>query len=354
MTGKMRVYSRKKRAAWAVTLDNASPLMVEEFKTFEPPWLFPTAAAGGAESHMHVVSASRRTDIPAFHPEWFMNRIRDGLVRVRSPFGGAMHEVSLRAEDVIALVFWTKNATPMLPYLEELRDRGHCFTFLYTINNYPSFLEPGAPEPGLTLKTVEKICKIFPDSIFRWRYDTIVLTGTLDRRWHLRNFEKLCRLLAPYSRECVFSFCDYYKKTIRNMELYAPDFVIPEEVQCKELAQEMAEIAARWDICMASCAHDFLVSGPIGKARCIDPQFLSKVVNTDVRKEALATLKIAPTRKECGCAASRDIGAYDTCGHGCVYCYANARPETARKNLALIRPDCACLDPRALAREVSV
>lgn len=295
---------------------------------------------------MHIVSASRRTDIPAFHAEWFMGRVREGTVKVRHPFGGAIFDVSLRPTDVIAIVFWTKNASPMLAHLDELLEMGYCFTFLYTINNYPLLLEPRVPELSRTLRILEKMSKRLTDTFFRWRYDTIVLTDRLDRQWHLDNFRSLCRHLAPYTRECIFSFCDYYKKTIRNMERHVPDYKMPAEAQCKEMAEEMAEIAGRYGISLASCAHDFLVSDSIGKARCVDPEFLSTAVDTTERKEALKNLKTSPTRKGCGCAASKDIGGYDTCAHGCLYCYANADPELARKNLSLIRVDSPCLDPR--------
>ncbi len=296
---------------------------------------------------MHVISASRRTDIPAFHAEWFMRRIRAESVRVLSPFGGGVNEVSLAQEDVIAIVFWTKNAAPLWPYLDELTDRGHCFTFLYTINNYPAFLEPRVPDRGHTLKVVELLIRRFSASVFRWRYDTIVLTNVLNRGWHLQNFRKLCRLLSPFTTECIFSFCDYYKKTARNMERRVINEHRPCEVECIEIATEMADVAREWGISLASCAHDFLVSDKISKARCIDPMALARVVNSPERKLALTTLKTSPTRKDCGCAASRDIGAYDTCVHGCVYCYANSNPELSEKNRSLIMPDCPCLDPRA-------
>ena len=300
---------------------------------------------------MHVVSASRRTDIPAFYAEWFLNRVRQGLVRVRSPFRAGYYDVSLDRDDVIAIVFWTKNAEPLVAHLPELESMGHCFTFLYTINNYPPIVEPEVPDIGHTLRVVQMMAKRLPASFMRWRYDTIVLTDSLDRKWHLENFMRLCRLLAPYVRECIFSFCDYYNKTVRNMQMRLPDFQRPEEAFCKEMAEEMAEIASQWDIALISCAHDYLVSARIGKARCIDPAFLARVVDSPERLAALKALKIAPTRKGCGCAQSRDIGAYDTCGHGCVYCYANARPELARKNLALADRDRICLDPRSIETE---
>jgi hypothetical protein len=294
---------------------------------------------------MHVVSASRRTDIPAFHAQWLMNRIREGFARVCSPFGGGIFDVSLALEDVIAIVFWTKNAAPLMPYLTELSEHGHCFTFLYTINNYPLFLEPRVPELGHTLKVVEDLCGRFTNSVFRWRYDTIVVTDTVNRRWHVRNFEMLSRMLAPYTKECIFSFCDYYKKTVRRMEREVPDYHMPDQSESRQIAEDLAEIAGNWGISLISCAHDFLVSRTIGKAGCIDPEFLVEVVDTPERREALGMLKRAPTRKECGCAVSRDIGAYDTCGHGCVYCYANSDPGLALKNLSRVGKDSPCLVP---------
>lgn len=302
---------------------------------------------------MHVISASRRTDIPAFHSEWFMNRIRSRLVTVASPFGRRLYKVSLEPKEVIAIVFWTKNAAPILQCLEELTGRGHCFTFLYTINNYPAFLEPGVPELSQTLKVVDIMTKRFGSSIIRWRYDTIVFCKGLDRRWHARNFQELCRHLASHTSECIFSFCDYYKKTVKNMDRVVKNYYIPDQAECKEIAEELAEIASETGISLASCGHDFLVTGSIRKARCIDTEFLAKVVDSVDRLDAIEKLKPAPTRKECACFESRDIGAYDTCVHGCAYCYANTNLELARKNFLLISSDSDCLDPHRSGLEAS-
>jgi len=295
---------------------------------------------------LHIVSASRRTDIPAFHTQWFMNRIRSGSVLVRSRFSSKSFQVSLSPQDVTAIVFWTKDAGPLAPYLDELADAGHCFTFLYTINNYPALLEPGVPHRSHTMKVVDTLVKRFSSSVLRWRYDTIVLTDRTDKRWHLKNFESLCRSLAPYTKESIFSFCDYYRKTVKNMSLCAPDYHVPNQYECREIAEEMGQIARTWGIELTSCAHDFLVSDLVGKARCIDSEFLARVVDTTERRAALETLRTVPTRKECACAESKDIGAYDTCAHGCAYCYANADSGRARRNRSLIDPDGPCLDPR--------
>jgi hypothetical protein len=295
---------------------------------------------------MHIVSASRRTDIPAFHAEWFMNRVRAGSVGVGSPFGRGMTEVSLRPQDVVAIVFWTKDARPIVPHLHELLQQGHRFSFLYTINNYPDSMEPRVPPMSHTLTTVRMLCERFYPAVVRWRYDTIVLAPELDRRWHLRNFGHLCDVLSPYTSACIFSFCDYYRKTIRNMNRLVPGHIRPGESFCREMAEEMAGIAGERGVSLASCAHDFLVSERVAKARCIDAESLGPLMDTQARREALNGLKNAPTRKGCGCIASRDIGAYDTCGHGCVYCYANTRPEQAAGNVTSMSIDRYCLDAR--------
>ncbi|HMK33747.1 MAG TPA: DUF1848 domain-containing protein [Desulfomonilaceae bacterium] len=295
---------------------------------------------------MNLISASRRTDIPAFHAEWFMKRIRSGSVGVVSPFGGKRFEVSLEPADVIAIVFWTKNASPLLTYVDELKQRGYCFTFLYTINNYPAWVEPRVPDLCQTIRVLEDLTFRFGAPVVRWRYDTVILTDTLNRDWHVRNFHSLCAKLSPFVNECIFSFCDYYKKTSRNMERTVPDHHKPDDVEYREIAGDLARVAQSFGISLASCAHDFLLSDAVSKARCMDPNFLSRAVDSAEKRRALARLKTAATRKECACVASRDIGAYDTCAHGCIYCYANTNPALATRNLKAMDSDSHYLDPK--------
>jgi hypothetical protein len=293
---------------------------------------------------MHIVSASRRTDIPAFHAEWFMNRIRAGRVGVRAPFGGRQYEVSLARDDVIAIVFWTKNAAPLIPYLGELRERGYPFMFLYTINNYPESLESNVPPLSHSVGVLEEIV-VKQAAPVVWRYDTIVLGGDMTTQWHVDNFGALCQCLSPYVDTCIFSFCDYYKKTRKNMARFFSDYLEPSQEESSALAEELALKARARGITLASCAHDVYVSDAIVKARCVDSRLIDAIVPAPEKKAALAALKRQPTRKGCGCLASRDIGAYDTCLHGCAYCYANSNVEAAAKRVALIEPDAFSLEP---------
>jgi len=72
-----------------------------------------------------IISASRRTDIPAFYSKWFMNRVREGWCHVPNPFNKKQITlVSLRPEEVEAVVFWTRNPRPLMPYLDELDTLG--------------------------------------------------------------------------------------------------------------------------------------------------------------------------------------------------------------------------------------
>ncbi|MGC8658967.1 MAG: DUF1848 domain-containing protein [Desulfomonilaceae bacterium] len=271
---------------------------------------------------MRIISASRRTDIPAFHSDWMISQFREKTVSLVNPFNKKLSVVSLAPQDVIAIVFWTKNAQPMTRYLDELLDLGHQFTFLYTINNYPECVEPNVPDLCHNMKVVEQLYRNYGSTVLRWRYDTIVLSKTTGRSWHMKNFRDLSRILCPFVNECVFSFCDYYNKTKKKVASRLPDYWEPDQQESAEIAMELADVASEYGIRMYSCAHDFLAVGSIRPASCIDVNFLKNLVTSDEKKQSLEKIEIKPTRKNCKCSASTDIGTYGTCKHGCIYCYA--------------------------------
>ena len=307
------------------------------------------AEAGGDRKDgalMKIISASRRTDIPAFYSDWFMNRILSGQVKVMSPFSSHVWTVSLRPQDVLALAFWTKNASPLLPRLGELKDRGYSMFFLYTVNNYPVEWEPQTPDVRHTVKTLEMISSIFDNRVIRWRYDPVVITGDFDTKWNLKNFEGLCSLMKHFSGECIFSFCDYYRKTLKKMRSRKIDFHEPSRDQAFNMALEMADIGLKHGITLAACAHDHLIQSPIIKANCIDRDFVGALLNSNSSLEALNRLKRGRSRSECGCLESIDIGAYNTCYHDCVYCYATVLPRTERDIFTEAVSALECMDPR--------
>lgn len=273
----------------------------------------------------NVVSVSRRTDVPAFHARWFIKRLEEGFAEYRNPFSGKAHRVSLEPEDVRAFVFWTRNPAPLMQKLEYVETRETPFYFLFTINGYSRVLERSNPPVRRAIEIFRRLSdRIGPERV-RWRYDPVVITQEMGADYHIRNFERIASGLEDATRVCIFSFMDLYGKVRRNVAA-VPGPSRPLEPSLDErlhLSETLAGIGERYGIRLRACCEDDLVSGGVEKARCVDPVLL------DIIAPAGGKLLIRPTREECGCAASRDIGGYDTCPHGCVYCYANASPEAA-------------------------
>ncbi len=295
---------------------------------------------------MRIISASRRTDIPAFYSEWFMERIRSGYVRIASPFSKKTSIVDLNPDKVIAIVFWTKDATPLVKHLRELKSSGYAMYFLYTVNNYPKELEPHSPDIGHTLRTIERIEELFEKRIIRWRYDPVVITKQFGVEKCLENFDYLCMLMKKHSDECIFSPCDYYKKTIQKMSGKGLEFVRPDMEQVADISSKMAEIANRHGVSLLCCAHDYLARDGVRKARCIDPVFLGNLLDSDRSIDHIMRLKTPRSRPECGCVQSTDIGAYDTCFFRCAYCYATHRGVPDKDSFLESVKSRDCLDPR--------
>ena len=274
---------------------------------------------------MHLVSASRRTDIPAFYSDWLMERLRQGSASWSNPYSGALTTVSLRPSDTAAIVFWTRNFAPMLRHLPELATRGHRFLVYFTLTALPRRYETHVPSPHAAIRQMHALAaQVGPDRVC-WRYDPILVTEACDRRFHLENFTRLAASLEGATRRCTVSFAQIYGKLRRGFALRQVPLPAVEPGERRELAGELAEIAAARGITLAACCNDDLVGGRVQKARCIDREAI-QAIWPDLRIEAAAS----PTREQCGCSRSQDIGAYDSCPHGCLYCYATKDRETAR------------------------
>jgi hypothetical protein len=289
---------------------------------------------------VHIISASRRTDIPAFYSDWFMERIRAETVSWVQPFNGRIVTVSLASADVAAIVFWTRNFGPMTRHLQELSDRGHRTLVHYTITLLPRAFETHVPEVSTAVERFREVAGRLGAERVLWRYDPIMISAETGVDFHLRAFESLAASLQGATRQCTLSFVQVYGKVRRNFTKRGLPLPEPGQDLRRRLAIRLGEIGAARGIEVKSCCGDELLGGPVGKARCVDrDQILRLWPELEVGARA------SPTREECGCCHSWDVGAYDTCLHGCVYCYATRDRAAAQGRHAKHDPRGATLIP---------
>ena len=293
---------------------------------------------------MNIISASRRTDIPAFFPEWFMNRLRAGSAQYMNPFSSRAVTVSLKSEDVHSIVFWTKDFRPMLRHLDELDARGYRFTVLYTITGMPKEIEPNVPVPEESIATVHFLAGRYSPRHVAWRFDPILFSDMTPPEEHEHRFHTLARKLSGATQRCIVSFVEFYGKVQRNLERVTKEtgigFRNPELVEKSALLARLAEIAAKNGMSIDSCCNEALVTDQVRRSHCIDGALLAELF-PDMPHIA----KSNPTRDGCGCTTSRDIGAYGTCRHNCIYCYANTSAQQVENNCARHDPCADALLP---------
>ena len=276
-----------------------------------------------------IISVSRRTDIPAFYGDWFMRRLKEGFAGVVNPFGGRKYIVPLKPEDVSCFVFWSKNFAPFLENLRIIDSLGYKFYFNYTVTALPEVFESNVERRAAT-EALKQLSKAYSPRHINWRFDPIIISSICGRDFYVKAFEELASEFAGIVERCYFSFVTNYSKVKRNFEeLEATTGV--RVINCSEdfkieLANELAAIAEQYGIRMFSCCGDYLVNDCIEKAHCIDGNIIESLFYP-----AGLQSREKPTRNECGCTESSDIGAYDTCPHGCVYCYANMNKRRACK-----------------------
>lgn len=297
-----------------------------------------------------IVSASYRTDIPAFYGRWFLRRLEAGFCWTANPYGGPPARIRLTADAVEGFVFWSKNPAPFGAALSEVRRRGIPFVLQFTITGYPDAIEAAVPPAARSIAAMERLAVAFGPAALVWRYDPILLTTATDAAWHRRQFARLARALVGMTDEVVISFAQIYTKSRRNLEAAGQRHGLgwrdPAAAEKRALLRELAAIAGGHGLRLALCAQPELAIEGTAPARCIDAARLARVAGRAAR-EAPAK----GNRPGCLCAESRDIGAYDSCPQGCVYCYAVRRPAVAQQRLKEHDPDGPFLiPPRAVAK----
>lgn len=282
-----------------------------------------------------IVSASRRTDVPAFYARWLMERLRAGYCLVRNPFNPRqVSRVGLAPDEVDALVLWSKNPAPLLPHLPDLDRRGYRYLFFFTLNDYPAALEPRVPPAAKRVETFRRLADRLGPERVTWRYDPIVVTPATDPAFHEVTVERLARALDGATHRLVLSVVHPYRKTVRRLagladRGFAFDPATRDAPATRTLLERMAAMARSHGITTHACAdeRDLALLG-IRPGRCIDPQLVRSLGGR------AAETKDRGQREHCGCSPSRDIGTPDTCRHGCTYCYAVSSDALARQRYA--------------------
>lgn len=319
-----------------------------------------------------IISASRSTDIPAFYAKWFFNRLAKGYCAWYNPFNQQKMYISFN--NCKAIVFWTKNPKPILPYLHELDERGIHYYFQVTLNDYiKEGFEPNVPSVEARVETFKNLSDMIGHERVIWRFDPLIITLEITSRTLLSRIWKIGNMLKGYTDKLVFSFVDVtaYRKVQNNLvktiscftkeNVGSAEMTIAQRTEIIEGIVKLRNIWKEegWNLHLATCAEDIdLEAYGIEHNRCIDGELMKNIFANDKefiyylntgylperdifgnfvpkkQKDAKA-MKDKGQRKACGCMMSKDIGMYNTCRHFCVYCYANTSKESVIKNARL-------------------
>lgn len=279
-----------------------------------------------------ILSVSRRTDIPNYYSEWFFNRLKEGFLYVRNPMNfHQISEIKISPDVVDCIVFWTKNPLPMMERLDELEAYNYYFQF--TLTGYGNDVERNLPNKKTSVIPIfqELSNKIGKEKVV-WRYDPIFFSNRYNVQYHLKAFRSIAEALSGYTEKCVISFLDIYPKNKKNMDnLLSYDL---SDSELRGFAKELSNIAKENHIKIGSCAEkiDLDEYGIIHNS-CIDKELIEKIIGCKLKIN-----KDKNQRIECGCVESVEVGTYNTCKNGCVYCYANYSAKSVESNFQKYDP----------------
>ena len=276
-----------------------------------------------------IVSASIVTDIPAYHGDWFINRIKAGYAVRTNVFSHKKMFVSFQNARLV--VFWTKNPRPIMGRLKELDELGLGFYFHYTVNDYESEgLEPELPSLASRIETFQELSRIIGKEKVIWRFDPLVLTDRIGLQQLVEKVEAVAEQLKGFTEKVVFKFAEIgrHKKVAKRMTKEGWSYQNFSEADVLFIASEMAHIGKRFGMEARSCmdGHDMTSLG-VSPNRCVDPDLIRRVFKHDAALLAFVNKcsgkNWLPPLKNCNCLPYTDVGEYNTCLHFCRYCYAN-------------------------------
>ncbi|MDL2279280.1 DUF1848 domain-containing protein [Desulfovibrio sp. OttesenSCG-928-G11] len=288
-----------------------------------------------------IISASRRTDIPAFYSNWLLRRLEEGRVLVPNPWNARqIASVNLDPNNVDCLVFWTKNPEPMLDKLDRLDELGYRYYFSFTLTAYGRDIEKRLPPKAALLDCFRRLADRLGPARVDWRFDPIMVQGRYSIQWHLDRFGELCAALSGHTTRCIINFIKSYRHIASRVTLMDDEAI-------RATAHALAPVAAAHGIPLYNCTEKWdLRDQGIGFAACIDRGKIEALTGWP-----LAGKKDPGQPAICNCLESIDIGVYGSCPHGCLYCYATHSEEAARRSFLAHDPDSPMLKGRPTGLE---
>jgi len=280
-----------------------------------------------------VISASRRTDIPAFYMPWFMEQIRRGFFEVVNPFNQRVTVVPATVDKVHSIVFWSKDFGPFIDkgYGRRLIDLGYHLFFNFTVNSDNPDLEPRVPPLSARLDQLDHLSAHFGPEAINWRFDPICFykKGPGKRYDNLSQFVPIAHRAAKNGiSRCITSFMDHYPKINRRLS-FRPGFELidPPLSEKVDTILDMETGLAALNIRLFACCEKELIralpaTSSVAHSSCIPGDLLMELYSGRI---SLQKDKGQRVKAGCGCRVSKDIGSYrlQPCYHNCLFCYAN-------------------------------
>ena len=268
-----------------------------------------------------IISASRRTDIPCYYSEWFLNRLKEGYALIPNPWNAnRLGRIELSPCNVDCIVFWTKNPAPMMCRLPLINEMGYSYYFEFTITAYGKDIERNLPRKKETVETFKRLSDKIGSKSVDWRFDPIIKSERFSKEWIVDQFAELCKELHDYTERCIFSFVDDYSHTRDRIDLI-------NRSDMYEIAKNISSTADAFHLPVFSCSEEIDLSGlGIEHSSCIDQKKIEQLIGSPIIAQ-----KDKGQRLACGCIESIDIGAYDTCVNGCSYCYATHNEKNVQR-----------------------
>ncbi len=281
-----------------------------------------------------ILSVSRRCDIPSHYGAWFLQRLKEGYVLIQHPYhANRLSRVILSPDTIDMIVFWTKNPIPFLQYLPEIDAFGYPYYVTFTLTPYGKELERNLPDKELLIDAFERLSAGLGAHRVVWRYDPIILSERYDIAYHEAQFSAMAKRLQGSTKRCVISFVDGYAHVSARMGRDLSATLSQSSVY--DLGRRFARIAEEHGLDLVTCAEQYdLAELGIRHGACLDPALMAPLVQGRIIAQ-----KDKNQRAECLCLESIDIGTYNCCGNGCVYCYALQSDHSALAAIKKHKPD---------------